>query len=56
VVLVVLDEPKPVGEGMAATAGLNSAPTVSAIIGRIAPMLGVLPNFGDKAETVSISY
>jgi cell division protein FtsI (penicillin-binding protein 3) len=56
VVLVVIDEPKSEREGIGATAGLNAAPTVSAIIRRIAPMLGVLPKFGDKAETVSISY
>ncbi|WP_186387337.1 MULTISPECIES: penicillin-binding protein 2 [unclassified Stappia] len=56
VVLVVLDEPKPEREGVAATAGLNTAPVTSAIIRRVAPMLGVLPKFGDKTETVSISY
>ncbi|MAA97983.1 MAG: cell division protein [Stappia sp.] len=56
VVLVVIDEPKPEREGIGATAGLNAAPTVSGIIGRIAPMLGVLPKFGDKTETISISY
>ncbi|WP_349357688.1 penicillin-binding protein 2 [Stappia sp.] len=56
VVLVVLDEPKPEREGIGATAGLNTAPTTSAIIRRIAPMLGVMPKFGDTTETVSISY
>jgi cell division protein FtsI (penicillin-binding protein 3) len=56
VVLVVLDEPKPEREGIGATAGLNTAPTTSAIIRRIAPTLGVLPKFGDKTETVSIAY
>ncbi|QGZ34228.1 peptidoglycan D,D-transpeptidase FtsI family protein [Stappia indica] len=56
VVLVVLDEPKSEREGIGATAGLNTAPVTSAIIRRVAPMLGVLPKFGDKTETVSISY
>ncbi|WP_029058980.1 peptidoglycan D,D-transpeptidase FtsI family protein [Stappia stellulata] len=56
VVLVVLDEPKSEREGVGATAGLNTAPTTSAIIRRIAPTLGVLPKFGDKTETVSIAY
>jgi cell division protein FtsI (penicillin-binding protein 3) len=56
VVLVVLDEPKPEREGIGATAGLNTAPLTAAIVRRIAPMLGVLPNFGERTETVSISY
>ncbi len=45
VVLVVLDEPKPEKEVGVATAGLNTAPTVGAIIRRIAPMLGVMPRY-----------
>jgi cell division protein FtsI (penicillin-binding protein 3) len=45
VVLVVLDEPKAEKEVGAATAGLNTAPTVGAIIRRIAPMLGVMPRY-----------
>lgn len=45
VVLVVLDEPKPEKDVGAATAGLNAAPTVGAIIRRIAPMLGVMPRY-----------
>jgi len=44
-VLVVLDEPKAEKEVGAATAGLNAAPTVGAIIRRIAPMLGVMPKY-----------
>ncbi|NRG17834.1 penicillin-binding protein 2 [Rhizobiales bacterium] len=56
VVLVVLDEPKPEREGIGATAGLNAAPTAGAIIRRIAPMLGVLPKFGEGGDTISISY
>jgi cell division protein FtsI (penicillin-binding protein 3) len=42
-VLVVLDEPKPEQPGMAATAGLNTAPTAGSIVRRIAPMLGIEP-------------
>lgn len=56
VVLVMLDEPKPEREGIAATAGLNAAPTVGAIIRRAAPMLGVLPKFGEGADTIPVSY
>ena len=43
VVLVTLDEPKPEKEGMGATAGLNAAPTVAAVIRRSAALLGVKP-------------
>ncbi|HEX2256951.1 MAG TPA: penicillin-binding protein 2, partial [Afifellaceae bacterium] len=42
-VLVMLDEPQPEKPGMGATAGLNTAPTVAAIVRRIAPMIGVEP-------------
>lgn len=56
VVLVVLDEPQAEREGVGATAGLNAAPTVSAIVRRAAPMLGVLPKFGEGADTIPISY
>ncbi|WP_150525446.1 peptidoglycan D,D-transpeptidase FtsI family protein [Roseibium sediminis] len=56
VVLVVIDEPKPEREGIGATAGLNAAPTVGAIIRRAAPMLGVLPRFGEGEDTIEISY
>ena len=42
-VVVVLDEPKPEQPGMAATAGLNTAPTAGSIVRRIAPMLGIEP-------------
>ncbi|MEJ1161555.1 peptidoglycan D,D-transpeptidase FtsI family protein [Prosthecomicrobium sp. N25] len=45
VVLVVLDEPKPEKEVGAATAALNAAPTVGAIVKRIAPMLNIAPRF-----------
>lgn len=56
VVLVVIDEPKPEREGIGATAGLNAAPTVGAIVRRAAPMLGVLPRFGEGDGSIEISY
>ena len=49
-VLVVLDEPKPEKPGMGATAGMNAAPTVAAIVRRIAPMLGMQPKLTDPAD------
>ncbi|MCY0096020.1 peptidoglycan D,D-transpeptidase FtsI family protein [Hoeflea ulvae] len=56
VVLVVVDEPKP-EEGMhSATAGLNAAPMVSAVIRRSAGFLGVKPQFGSGAQELSLSY
>ncbi len=56
VVLVVIDEPKPEHEGIGATAGLNAAPMVGAIIRRAGPMLGVMPRFGEGEEPIEISY
>ncbi|WP_428642659.1 peptidoglycan D,D-transpeptidase FtsI family protein [Roseibium sp.] len=56
VVLVVLDEPKPERKGVGATAGLNAAPTVAAIVRRSAPMLGVMPRFSKGDEPIEISY
>jgi cell division protein FtsI (penicillin-binding protein 3) len=49
-VLVVLDEPKPEKPGIGATAGLNAAPTVSNIVRRIAPMLGIEPRVTDPED------
>lgn len=49
VVLVVLDEPK-AGETGGATAAWNAAPTVGRVIERIAPILGVTPNFDDTTR------
>lgn len=43
VVLVVLDEPRAEKAGAGATASVNAAPTVAAIVRRAAPMLGVMP-------------
>ena len=46
-VMVLLDEPQPEKPGIGATAGLNAAPTVAAIVRRIAPMLGVEPRLDE---------
>ncbi|WP_346914741.1 penicillin-binding protein 2 [uncultured Roseibium sp.] len=56
VVLVVVDEPKPEKGKYGATAGLNAAPTVGAIIRRAAPMLGVMPRFSDGEQPIEINY
>ena len=56
VVLVVIDEPKPEEGKSSATAGLNAAPMVSAIIRRSAGFLGVKPQFGNGAQELSLSY
>lgn len=48
-VLVVIDEPKPEKKGIGATAGLNAAPTLAAIVKRAAPMLGVTPRMENDA-------
>ncbi|PTW58814.1 cell division protein FtsI (penicillin-binding protein 3) [Breoghania corrubedonensis] len=55
-VLVVLDEPKPEEGKYYATAGMNAAPTVSKIIARIAPMLGVVPHMSEDSDTTLVSY
>ena len=55
VVLVVLDEPKPEKEGAGATAGLNAAPTVAAVIRRSAALLGVKPRTIDPNGVVLVS-
>lgn len=56
VVLVVIDEPKPAEGQKSATAGLNAAPTVQAIIRRSAALLGVRPSFGDGDDALLVSY
>ncbi|MFZ2102808.1 MAG: penicillin-binding protein 2 [Oricola sp.] len=57
VVLVVVDEPKPVpGSGQGATAASNAAPTAGAIIRRAAPLLGIMPKFGDGDGALLVSY
>lgn len=54
--LVVLDEPQKVEDQPYATAGWNAVPTTASVIRRIAPMLGVVPDFADDAETIPVSY
>jgi cell division protein FtsI (penicillin-binding protein 3) len=49
VVLAILDEPKPEKQGAAATAAVNAAPVVGAIIRRAAALLGVEPRASDPA-------
>ena len=56
VVLVIVDEPKPEEGAYAATAGLNAAPTVGAIIRRSASLLGVKPQFGANGSATLVSY
>ncbi len=56
VVLVVVDEPKPEEGQQYATAGMNAAPMVSAIIRRSAGFLGVKPQFGNGTQEMSLSY
>ena len=56
VVLVIIDEPKPEEGKHGATAGLNAAPMVGAIIRRSAAFLGVEPKFGDGSQVLSLSY
>jgi len=56
VVLVVIDEPKPAEGQDSATAGLNAAPTVQAIIRRSAALLGVRPSFGEEGDALLVSY
>jgi cell division protein FtsI (penicillin-binding protein 3) len=52
VVLTVLDEPKPLPGQAAATSGLNAAPTAGAVIRRIAPLLGMQPDFSQDIEAL----
>lgn len=56
VVLVVIDEPKPEEGKTTATAGLNAAPMVSAIIRRSAGFLGIEPQFGNGTQELSLTY
>ncbi|SDR35740.1 penicillin-binding protein 2 [Pseudovibrio sp. Tun.PSC04-5.I4] len=55
-VLIVLDEPQKVEGQRYSTAGWNATPTTASVIRRIAPMLGVVPDFVDDAETIPVSY
>ncbi|WP_321339191.1 penicillin-binding protein 2 [Breoghania sp.] len=56
VVLVTIDEPHPEEGNRYATAGYNAAPTVSHIIARIAPMLGVVPHVTEGSDKMLVSY
>lgn len=56
VVLVIVDEPKPENGEKYATAGMNAAPTVQAVIRRSAAFLGVRPKFGKNGEALLQSY
>ena len=57
VVLVIVDEPKPVpGSGQGATAASNAAPMTGAIIARAAPLLGLTPEFGHGDDALLVSY
>jgi cell division protein FtsI (penicillin-binding protein 3) len=49
-VLVIIDEPQPEKGELSATAGRNAAPTLAAVVRRIAPMLGVQPRLTDPNE------
>ncbi|HMN86081.1 MAG TPA: penicillin-binding protein 2 [Bauldia sp.] len=54
-VLVMLDEPKPEKPGASATAGLNAAPTVGAVVRRSAALLGVKPRTVDENGAILVS-
>ena len=50
VVLIVLDSPK-AGDGRGRTAAWNAAPTAGRVIERIAPILGIEPQFDDPVRS-----
>lgn len=54
VVLSIIDEPKPEAGKKSATAGLNAAPIVRNIIRRAAPILGILPEFGNAGQPLYV--
>ena len=56
VVLTIIDEPKPEEGAHSATAGLNAAPMVNKIIARSAPLLGLVPRFGNDGDAMLVSY
>ncbi|MEP6355795.1 MAG: penicillin-binding protein 2 [Hyphomicrobiales bacterium] len=56
VMLVMIDEPKPLEGQRSATAGLNAAPTTAAIIRRVATTLGVAPRLDDTPVLSAIDY
>lgn len=55
-ILVYVDEPEPEKGKKSATAGLNAAPVVSAIIRRAAPVLGLEPKFQATKGPLFVSY
>jgi len=55
VVLVMLDDPQPEKQGEGATAGMNAAPVVGAIIRRSAALLGVEPRDDAKLSAQMVS-
>ena len=55
VVLVMLDDPQPAKQGEGATAGMNAAPVVGAIIRRSAALLGVEPRDDAKLSAQMVS-
>lgn len=56
VMLVMIDEPKPLEGQDAATAGLNAAPTTAAIIRRVATTLGLAPRREELPALTEIDY
>ena len=55
VVLIFVDEPKPEPGKRSATAGLNAAPVTGAVIRRIAPLLGMEPNFEGEGTAALVA-
>ena len=53
VMLVMIDEPKPLEGEKSATAGLNAAPTTAAIIRRVATTLGISPRLPDEVSVLT---
>ncbi|TCD15511.1 penicillin-binding protein 2 [Oricola cellulosilytica] len=56
VVLAIIDEPKPEEGKSGATAGMNAAPMVREIVARSAPLLGLMPRFGEDEDALLVSY
>jgi cell division protein FtsI (penicillin-binding protein 3) len=54
-VLIVIDEPQPEKPGEVATAAVNAAPTVGAVIRRAAALLGVKPRTTDQNGAILVS-
>ena len=55
VIVAMLDDPKATAETYGFhTAGWNVAPIVSGVVGRIGPMLGVMPNPGREANLAEV--